>query len=85
MGLSQITIWTTHLNNRISVSANEIVCNWILKRSIIPTGILIGSYQGFLIAEIDFFRLNPGTSTVQWVNESESNTFYFVLISLKLF
>ena len=61
MELFQITIWTTHLNNRISVSANEIVCNWILKRSI--TGILIGSYQGFLIAEIDFFQLNPGTST----------------------
>ena len=70
MGLFQITIWTTHLNNRISVSANDIVCNWILKRSI--TGILIGSYQGFLIAEIvvgsliaeiDFFQLNPGTST----------------------
>ena len=61
MGLSQITIWTTHLNNRISASANEIVCNWILKRSIVPTGILIGSYQGFLIAGIDFFQLNPGT------------------------
>ena len=58
MGLLQITIWTTHLNDRISVSANEIVCNWILKRSIIPTGILIESYQGFLIAEIDFFQLN---------------------------
>ena len=57
MGLFQITIWTTHLNNRISVSANEIVCNWILKRSIIPTGILIGSYQEFLIAEIYFFQL----------------------------
>ena len=38
-------------------------CNWILKRSIIPIVILIGSYQGFLIAEIDFFQLNPGTST----------------------
>ena len=63
MGLFQITIWTTHLNNRISVFANEIVCNWILKRSIIPTGILIGSYQGFLMAESDFFQLNPGTST----------------------
>ena len=50
-------------NNRISVSANETVCNWILKKSIIPTGILIGSYQGFLIAEIDFYQLNPGTST----------------------
>ena len=62
MGVFQITIWTTHLNNRISVSTNETVCNWILKRSIIPTGILIGSYQGFLIAEIDFFQLNPGTS-----------------------
>ena len=62
MGLFQITIWTTHLNDRISVSANEIVCNWILTRSIIPTGILIGSYQGFLIVEIDFFKLNPGTS-----------------------
>ena len=63
MGLFQITIWTTHLNNRISVSANETVCNWILKRSIIPTGILIGSYQRLLIAKIDFFQLNPGTST----------------------
>ena len=51
MGFFQITIWTTHLNNRISVSANETVCNWILKRSIIPTGI-----------QIDFFQLNPGTS-----------------------
>ena len=61
MGLFQITIWTTHFNNRISVSADEIVCNWMLRRSIIPTG--IGSYQGFLIAEIDFFQLNPGTST----------------------
>ena len=76
MGLFQITIWTTHLNDRISVSANEIVCNWIPKRSIIPNGILIGSYQGFLIAEIDFFQLNPSTSTES--NESESNTFYFV-------
>ena len=63
MGIFQITIWTTHLNNRISVSANEIVCNWILKRSKIPIVILIGSCQGFLIAEIDFFQLNPGTST----------------------
>ena len=63
MGLFQITIWTTHLDNRISVSANEIVCNWILKRSIMPTGVLIGSYQGFLIAEIDFFELDPGTFT----------------------
>ena len=72
MGLFQITIWTTHLNNRISVSANEIVCNWILKRSIIPAGILIGSYQGFLIAEIDFFQLNPGASTEDESNESMS-------------
>ena len=63
MGLFQITIWNTHFNNRIAVSANEIVCNWVLKRSIIPTGILIGSYQRLLIAEIDFFQLNPGTST----------------------
>ena len=61
MGLFQIKILTTHLNNRISVSANETVCNWILKRSIIPTVILIGPYQGFFIAEIDFFQLNPGT------------------------
>ena len=44
--------------NRISVSANETVCNWILKRSMVPTGIQIGSYQGFLIAEIDFFQLS---------------------------
>ena len=43
MGLFQITIRTIQLNNRISVSVIEIVCNWILKRSIIPTGILIGS------------------------------------------
>ena len=57
MWLFRITIWTTQLNNRISVSANEIVWNWILKRSIMPTGILIGSYQLFLIAEIDFFQL----------------------------
>ena len=63
MGLFQITIWTAHLNYKISVSVNETVCNWILKRSIIPTGILIGSYQGFLIAEIDFLQLNQGTST----------------------
>ena len=34
MGLFQITILTTHLNNEISVSANEIACtcNWILKK-----------------------------------------------------
>ena len=63
MGLFQITIWTTHLNNRISVSANEIVFSWILKRSVIPIVILIESYQRFLIAEIDFFQLNPATST----------------------
>ena len=63
MGLFQITIWTTHLNNRVSVSADEIVCNWILKRSIIPNGILIRSNEGLLIAEIDFIQLNPDTST----------------------
>ena len=65
MGLIQITIWTTHLNKRISVFDNEIACNWILKKIYdthwhsdrILSGILIGSYQGFLIAEIDFFRL----------------------------
>ena len=32
MGLFQITIWTTHLNKGISVSDNEIACNWILKK-----------------------------------------------------
>ena len=63
MGRFQITIWNTHLNNEISVSANETVYNWVLKRSIIPTGILIGSYQRLLIAEIDFVQFNPGTST----------------------
>ena len=73
MGLFQITIWTTHLNKGISVSDNEIACNWILKKiynthwhsdwilpqdpdRILPR-ILIGSYQRFLIAEIDFFQL----------------------------
>ena len=65
MGLFQITIWTTNLNNGISVSANEIACNWILKKiydthwhsdRILPR-ILIGSYKGFLIVEIDFFQL----------------------------
>ena len=56
MGLFQITIWTTHLNNRISVSASETVCNWMLKRSIIPTDTLIGSYQGYLFAEIVSFN-----------------------------
>ena len=54
MGLFQITIWTTLLNNRISVSVNEIVCNWVLKKICnthwpsdrILSGILIGSYPG---------------------------------------
>ena len=32
MGLFQITIWATHLNNGISISANEIACNLILKK-----------------------------------------------------
>ena len=32
MGLFQITIWTTHLNNGILVSANETACNWILRK-----------------------------------------------------
>ena len=59
-----ITIWTTHLKKGISVSDNEIACNWILKKiynthwhfdRILPK-ILIGSYQGLLIAEIDFFQ-----------------------------
>ena len=63
MGLFQITIWSIHLNNRISVSANETVCNWILKRSIIFIVILIGSYQEFLIVGFDFFQFNPGNST----------------------
>ena len=61
IGLFQITIWTTHLKRRISVSDNEIACNWILKKiynihwhfdrilqdldRILPR-ILIGSYQG---------------------------------------
>ena len=59
------------MNKGISVSDNEIACNWILKKiynthwhsdriqdpdRILPR-ILIGSYQGFLIAEIDFFQL----------------------------
>ena len=53
MGLFQIIIWTTHLNKGISVSDNEIACNWILKKihnthwhseRILPR-ILIGSYQ----------------------------------------
>ena len=72
IGLFQITIWTTHLKKGISVSDNEIACNWILKKiynthwhfdrilqdldRILPK-ILIGSYQGLLIAEIDFFQL----------------------------
>ena len=37
-----------------------------IEKIIIPTGILIGSYQGFLIVEIDFFQLkkcDPGTFT----------------------
>ena len=64
-GFFQITIWTTHLNKGISVSDNEIAYNWILKKiynthwhsdRILPR-ILIRSYQGFLIAEIDFFQL----------------------------
>ena len=33
MGHFRITIWSTHLNNRISVSANDIIYNWILKGS----------------------------------------------------
>ena len=72
IGLFQITIWTTHLKKGISVSDNEIACNWILKKiynthwhfdrilqdldRILPK-ILIGSYQGLLIAEIGFFQL----------------------------
>ena len=72
IGLFQITIWTTHLKKGISVSDNEIACNWLLKKiynthwhldrilqdldRILPK-ILIGSYQGLLIAEIDFFQL----------------------------
>ena len=52
MGVFQITIWTTHLNNGIAVSANEIACNWILKKihnthwhsDGILRRILIGSY-----------------------------------------
>ena len=30
--LFPITIWTTHLKKGISVSDNEIACNWILKK-----------------------------------------------------
>ena len=33
MGRFQITIWTTHLNDRISVSANETVCTVIIRLS----------------------------------------------------
>ena len=64
MGLFQITTWTAHLNEGISVSDNQIACNWILKKiynthwhsdRILPR-ILIGSNQGFSVAEIDFFQ-----------------------------
>ena len=52
MGLFQITIWTTHLNKGISVSDNEIACNWILKKiynthwhsdRILPRILVVGS------------------------------------------
>ena len=33
VGHFRITIWSTHLHKRISVSVNENVYNWILKRS----------------------------------------------------
>ena len=72
IGLFQIAIWTIHLKKGLSVSDNKIACNWILKKisnthwhfdrilqvldRILPK-ILIGSYQGLLIAEIDFFQL----------------------------
>ena len=61
IGLFQITIWTTHLKRGISVSDNEIACNWILKNIYnthwhfdrilqdldrILLRILIGSYLG---------------------------------------
>ena len=67
-------IWTTHLNKGISVSDNEIACNWILKKiynthwhsDTIILRILIGSYQGFLICRNWFLstrKCGPGIST----------------------
>ena len=53
MGNFRITISSTHLNNRISVSVSKI--------EIVHTGILIksylGSYYELLIIDIDFFQL----------------------------
>ena len=80
MGLFRITIWTIHLNKGISVSDNETASNWILKKiynthwhpdRILPR-ILIGSYQGFLIAKIDFFQLENEAAYCLFYESNES-------------
>ena len=66
-GLSLLTIKSTHFNNRISVSANEIVYKWKMKRFYllaswgILSRIVIGSYPGCPWDPIRILICTPGT------------------------